>query len=265
MKPMKHTYAFVVAGVLAAVPAIHAQDKQTQQAVPRSAPAAPPPAAAPQTAPAPPPPSRAEAPPSRGFDRSAAAERAVPRSAAANRDADARSARPVTRSPASESGFAADNQGHPRTAQGGGHSGNGGSVRSGSPRSGTTSRGTGDTSSRASGGTTSRAVPRSQPADSGRSSGDPGVATAGPRSRGDRQSYGVATDRRFPPHHGGGHYPTDRGGGTPIRTASASLPGIRSGMARATPSTAGTMAPTTPTMAERVRLRQSSDTASTAH
>jgi len=36
------------------------------------------------------------------------------------------------------------------------------------------------------------------------------VATAGPRSRGDRQSYGVATDRRFPPHHGGGgHYPTD--------------------------------------------------------
>jgi hypothetical protein len=54
-------------------------------------------------------------------------------------------------------------------------------------------------------------VPRSQPADSGRRSGDSGAVTANPRSRGDRQSYGVATDRRFPPHHGGGggHYPTE--------------------------------------------------------
>ncbi len=36
------------------------------------------------------------------------------------------------------------------------------------------------------------------------------MVSASPRSRGDRQSYGVATGRQYPPYHGGGgHYPTD--------------------------------------------------------
>ena len=36
-----------------------------------------------------------------------------------------------------------------------------------------------------------------------------GTVVASPRSRDSRQSYGVATARRYPPHygHGGGHYP----------------------------------------------------------
>jgi hypothetical protein len=183
MKPMKHTYAIVLAGVLTTAPAALAQDRQTQHAVPRSEPApAPPPA--PQAAPSPPP-ARAEAPPSRGNDRSPAPERAVPRSTPPSRGDNGPATRATLRAPASES---ADGQGRPRTA----HGGNGGSTGGGTSRAG---------------GTTSRAVPRSQPRDGSRDAGDPGSVTASPRTRGDRQSYGVATARQHPPHppHGGGY------------------------------------------------------------
>src|SRR5262245_58114917 len=110
MRPMKFTYAIVLAGALAAVPAVHAQDKQTQRAVPRSEPASPPP---PPPAPAraqqaaPPPSSRAEWPPSRGVDRSPAPDRAVPRTAPANRSGDTAASRPVMRAPAPASESAA--------------------------------------------------------------------------------------------------------------------------------------------------------------
>jgi PEGA domain len=187
MKSMKHTYAIVIAGVLTAAPAAQAQDKQTQQAAPRSAPApAPPPArqAAPSSAPA-----RAQAPPARAVDRSPGVERAVPRSAPPSRVDSAPARREPLRVPAPVSAAAAaDDQGRPRTA----HSG--GTARGATPRTG---------------GTTSRAVPRSQPPDGSRTAPDSGTVAASPRSRGDRQSYGVATARRYPPHppHGGGYYP----------------------------------------------------------
>jgi hypothetical protein len=192
MKPMKYTYAIVLAGVLTAAPAAHAQDKQTQQAAPRSAPApAPPPA--PQAAP-PPAPARAQAPPmravaqTRAADRSDGSARAVPRSTPPSRGDSATGTRSTLRPPVESAAAAANDQGRPRTA----HSG--GTAR------GATSRGS---------GTTSRAVPRSQPRESGRGAPDPGPVTASPRSLGDRQSYGVATARRYPPHppHGGGYYP----------------------------------------------------------
>jgi hypothetical protein len=83
---------------------------------------------------------------------------------------------------------AADDQARPRTASGG-------STRSGG-------------SARSGGGT--RAITRSEPRQ-GRSTPPSGTETAGPRTRGDRQSYGVATARRYPrPSHGGGggyYYP----------------------------------------------------------
>jgi hypothetical protein len=162
MNPMKHTYAIVLAGALTAAVPAHAQDKQTQQAVPRSAPA------------------------NRGVERSSAPERTIQRSAPPARTEGGSTTRATSGSSAAA---ADDDQGRPRTA----HSG-GGSVRSGTARSG---------------GSTARAVPRSQPSDGSREAPGSGTVVASPRSRDGRQSYGVATARRYPPHygHGGGYYP----------------------------------------------------------
>jgi hypothetical protein len=107
----------------------------------------------------------------------------VPRSAPANRDDNGRAtARDAFRAPREEqtAAVAADNKARPRSATSGGGNRGGGN----------------------------RAVARSAPRE-GRSAPPSGTETASPRTRGDRQSYGVATARRYAPRppHGGGYYP----------------------------------------------------------